>query len=301
MDQPTILLCGGTGALGGAIARHLAESGVPFRALVRSATDAHPLDGIATEVIRGDLRDSASLRPALAGITTVISTVNAIGRLLGGARDLSIHDVDEIGYANLIEAAEAAGVGRFVYVSALGDQRAAHTPFTDAKAATEDRLRASRMVEVIVRPDMFREVWLGPAGGFDVAHGKVTIYGHGQAHHRFVAIDDVAKAIAKVALAADPPRTLELAGPDALSPREAVVAFQKALGRPLRTRHIPRVAMLVGRTLARPIKPEIASIMGMALAGDQADTTIGPEGFERLGIEPLHVAPYLAEVAAAAS
>jgi uncharacterized protein YbjT (DUF2867 family) len=296
MDRPTLLLCGGTGALGGAIARHLEAHAVRFRALVRPRTDAGAIDGIAAEIVRGDVRDPASLAAALAGVTTVVSTVNAIGRLLDGARDLSIRDVDDRGNANLIAAAEAAGVERFVFVSMLLEH-AAHTPFTDAKAATEGRLRASPMREVIVRPDAFQEVWLGRAGGFDLAGGKVRIFGKGRARRRHVAIDDVAEAVVRLTLSDDPPRTVDLAGPEPMSAVEAAAAYERALGRPLRTSHVPRVAMRVGRTVLRPVKPEVASIMGMALAADLAATQVGDEGFRALDIDPRPSSVHIASVA----
>lgn len=286
MDGPSILVCGATGALGSAIARTLDGRGVPFRALVRPASDAAALEGRGAEIARGDLRDPASLTRALDGIRVVVSTANAIGRMLGGAHDISIRDVDDRGYANLIGAAEAAGVEKFVYVSMLGELARAHTPFTDAKLATERRLGDSAIREIIVRPDMFQEVWLGPAGGLDLAAGRATIYGKGRTRHRHVAIDDVAEAVVRLALAAEPPREVGLAGPDALSTEEAVEAFERVLGRPLRIRHVPRVAMRLGRTVLRPLKPELASVMGMALMSDLAGTSIGDEGFRSLGIEP---------------
>ena len=299
MDDATTLLCGGTGELGGAVARHLHAREVSFRALVRSGSDARTLASLGASIVRGDVRDPASLVGALEGITVVVTTVNAIGRLLGGSRDLSIRDVDERGNANLIGAAEAAGVERFVFVSMLGDHAAAHTPFTDAKAATEARLRVSRVHEVIVRPDAFQEVWLGPAGGFDVARGSVRVFGKGLARRRHVAIDDVAEAIVRVVLADDPPRTLDLAGPEALSANEAIVLFERALGRPLRTSHVPRAALVAGRILLRPVKPELASIMGMALAGDLADTAEGDDGFRSLGIEPRPASAWIVSATSA--
>jgi uncharacterized protein YbjT (DUF2867 family) len=272
---------------------------VPFRALVRPATDAGALEGLASEIVRADFRDPASLPPALAGIVTVVSTVNAIGRLLAGAHDISIRDVDDRGNANLIAAAETAGVERFVYVSMLGDHAGAHTPFTDAKAATERRLRESPLREVVIRPDAFQEVWLGPAGGFDVAAGTVRIYGKGLARRRHVAIDDVAEAVVLLALADDPPRSIDLAGPEPMSASEAATAYEHALGRPLKVSHVPRIVMRVGRTLMRPIKPEVASIMGMALASDLAATQVDDEGFRGLGVEPRAASTFITEVAAA--
>ena len=108
-----------------------------------------------------------------------------------------------------------------------------------------------------------------------------------------MAIGDVAEAVVRLALADDPPREVGLAGPDALSAEEAAEAFSRALGRPLRTRHVPRVAMRVGRTLLRPVKPEVASVMGMALAGDLEDTSIADEGFRSLGIEARGARAYI--------
>lgn len=301
MSGTRILLCGGTGALGGAIARRLHDREAPFRALVRPGTDPGALAAHASEIARGDVRDPVSLTAALEGIATVVSTVNAIGRLLRGARDISIRDVDDRGNANLIAAAEAAEVERFVFVSMLGNHGVIHTPFTDAKLVTERRLRASRLREVIIRPDAFQEVWLGRAGGFDLAGGSVRIQGRGATRHRHVAVEDVAEAVVRLTLADDPPRVVDLAGPEAMSANEAAEAFGRALGQPLRTSHVPRLALRVGRVVMGPFKPEVASIMGMALSGDLAETSADDQGFRRLGIEPRPSSTWIADVAAASA
>ena len=64
-----VLLCGGTGMLGGAIARSLAEHGVPFRALVRPNSDASALRELGADIRTGDFTDRASLDRAVAGAT----------------------------------------------------------------------------------------------------------------------------------------------------------------------------------------------------------------------------------------
>ena len=61
MADQTILLCGGTGMLGGEVARRLAARGIRPRALVRPATDASALERLGATIVRGDLRDRASL------------------------------------------------------------------------------------------------------------------------------------------------------------------------------------------------------------------------------------------------
>jgi uncharacterized protein YbjT (DUF2867 family) len=301
VSEMQVLLCGATGELGGEIARHLAAAGVSFRALVRPGREAGLLEALGAHVVRGDLRDEASLASAVQGVTTVISTANAMSRLLDGDHDLSIRDVDDRGYASLIAACERAGVQRFVFATALGNLAAAHTPFTDAKVATEARLRASVMHEVVVRSDMFQEVWLSPIVGFDWEHGNVTVYGTGATRHAYVAIADVAEAMVRLALAADPPREVEIAGPEALSRTEAVAAFEKALGRPIRTRHVPRIAMRVGAVLMRRPRPALASVMGMALFDDLNETRVNDDQLRALGITPKPVGAYIVEVASRAA
>ena len=165
----TLLLVGGTGELGSRIAARLAERGLPFRALVRPSSDASALEALGAEVVRGDLTDSASLDEAMTGVTKVVTTANAMSRMMAGAKDLSFEAVDRDGNAALIRAAENAGVERFVFLSMAGLSLAmtARSPFAAAKVRTERMLRQSPMRTVIVRPAPFHEVWLSCITGTD--------------------------------------------------------------------------------------------------------------------------------------
>ena len=123
-----ILVVGATGIVGGMITRQLLEQGKEVRILVRSnspsaqlaqegrATSAEELIEAGAQPVYGDLRDRASLDAAVGGVETVISTANSAGR--GG--DDNPQSVDLEGNRNLIEAARDAGVGHFIFVSALG-------------------------------------------------------------------------------------------------------------------------------------------------------------------------------------
>jgi uncharacterized protein YbjT (DUF2867 family) len=269
-----ILVCGATGELGGRVALRLVEK-VPVRALVRPATDASELAAAGIEVVRGDLTDPTGLAPALAGVETVVTTANAISRILGGAKDVTIAGVDGTGNQNLIRAAQDAGVTRFVFLSAagLGPELSGMGPLPGAKWAAEKALAATTMQRVIVRPDMFQEVWLAPMTGIDAAAGKALIYGRGTTPQRYVAIADVADLVAQLALADDPPEVVEFGGPEALTRMEVVSRFEQAMGASLKVRHVPRAALSIGHhVLARP-KPEIASLMGMALFADTHPAT----------------------------
>jgi NADH dehydrogenase len=142
------------------------------------------------------------------------------------------------------------------------------------------------MQVVVVRPDMFQEVWLAPASGIDPAAGTALIYGRGELPHRYVATDDVAALCAHLVVAPDPPAVVEFGGPEALSRLQVVAAFEGARGRKLRVRHLPRIALAIGcRVLAR-LKPEVASLMGMALFFDTHPGTWDDRALRELGILP---------------
>jgi uncharacterized protein YbjT (DUF2867 family) len=174
-----ILVVGGTGDLGGRVVRRLVAAGQPVRCLVRPQTDSAALAALGIEVVPGDLTDPASLRRACAGVDTVVCTATAIGRLLAGRGGPSIDQVDRDGVAALVDAAGSAGVGRFVYLSYASPDDSQGSPFERAKAATEQRLRASSMRTAIVRPDAFHEVHLTALGRFDAPGGKVEVLGRG--------------------------------------------------------------------------------------------------------------------------
>jgi uncharacterized protein YbjT (DUF2867 family) len=295
-----ILLCGGTGLLGSRIAQRLAERSLGFRALVRPHTDASALERLGAEIFRGDLRDPATLPAAVTGVQTVISTANAISRVLGGKTDLTLRDVDDRGNANLVRAAEEAGVERFVFLSFSAAILAASTPFADAKLATERRLRDSSMHEVIVRPDAYQEVQLSPLAGFDWPNRSVTIFGKGDAPAAYVAVDDVAEAVVRLAMAPDPPRLVEFGGPEAMTRNQAADALERALGAPVRRRHVPRAALRLGIIALRPFKPALASVMGQALRADLVETAPSDAPLRQLGIEPRPVSAYISQMAAEA-
>jgi hypothetical protein len=76
--SPELLLCGGTGALGGRIAARLAGHGIRFRALVRASSDTAGLQSLGAELRVGNLTDRASLDRAVSGIRTVVTTANSM-------------------------------------------------------------------------------------------------------------------------------------------------------------------------------------------------------------------------------
>jgi len=290
-----ILVCGASGELGRRVARQLVDRGANVRVLLRDRADATKLQESGAEIVRGDFRDRASLERAVRDVCTVVSGVTALTRMLTGteARD-GFHAVDLDGNLALIEAAERAGAERFVFVSVAGIEKARQTPYGQAKRAVEARLLRSPLREVIVRPAAMQEVVLSPAAGLDWDNGKLTIFGRGEAPVPYVAVDDVAAAVACWALADDPPRRVEFGGPEAVSRNEVASLIERAAGRPMKRRRVPRLVLAAGSRLLNPLKPEIATVMGLSLMMDDgADWDDRP--LHELGIEPRSASAYIAQ------
>jgi len=226
-----ILVVGATGQLGGTIARRLIAGGQKLRVLVRPQTDPGAWGSGLADLVRGDLRDRASLDAACRGVTTVVTTANSARR---GGED-NVENVDRAGTRNLIDAAAGAGVQHFIYTSVLGVTPDSPVPFLAAKAQNDAHLQASGMAWTILAPNAFMESWPAMVVGMPAMAGRpVTIVGEGRKKHTFVAERDVASfAVAAVTHPAARNRHIPIGGPEALSWRDAAAIYERALGRPV--------------------------------------------------------------------
>ena len=265
------LIAGATGMLGSEICRLLREQGKPVRALVRSTSNPDTvarLRSSGAEIVHGDLKDPASLEAACRGVTSVISTASSTVSRQGGD---SIDSVDRQGQLNLIEAAEKAGVKQFILVSFPPIDIS--FPLQSAKRAVEDRLQRSRMAYTILQPTCFMEVWLGPALGFDPAHGTAQIYGAGHNKVSWISFQDVAQfAVAALGNDQVARAVIRLGGPDALSPLEAVRLAEKLTGKTITVQHVPENALRAQHAAATDaLQQSFAALMLYYARGDAID------------------------------
>jgi uncharacterized protein YbjT (DUF2867 family) len=163
-----------------------------------------------------------TLVAAVAGADVVVSTATAFPR---DPRSDAIGRVDRDGTIALVEAAEAACVRRFVFVSF---RPVLHTfPLQDAKRTVERRLLASSLEPVVLRPGKFMDIWFSPLCGFDAEAGRVQLFGTGEAPVTWIAAADVAELACRAALAPErEPELLELGGTEALSQRDVVRIYE---------------------------------------------------------------------------
>jgi 2-alkyl-3-oxoalkanoate reductase len=122
-----VLLTGASGFLGSHIADRLAREDVALRLMLRRTSSLRFLEDVASkyERVEGDLRNASSMAAALANVDCVI----ACGGLTWARTEAEYRAVNVEGTRQLVEAAVAAGVQRFVYISSL----AAQGPSPDGK------------------------------------------------------------------------------------------------------------------------------------------------------------------------
>jgi len=270
-NSSTILVAGATGFLGSEVCRQLTSKKRNVRGLVRVTSDpgkvAH-LKELGVETIEGDLKDKTSLEKALRGVSAVISTVSST---LSRQEGDSIQTVDDEGQNNLIDAAVAAGVNQFVFVSFCGMQDS--FPLQTAKRSVEKHLAGSGMNYTILQPTYFMEVWLSPMLGFDYPNSKATIYGEGKKKVSWIAIKDVASfAVASLTNPAARNKSIELGGPEALSPLEVVNVFEETKGKKFELQFVPEAALKAQRDAAQdPLSESFATLTLGVAQGSEID------------------------------
>jgi len=234
-----IFVAGATGVLGNEVVRRLRERGESVRALVRESSDAGKvaaLEDMGAEVVRGDLKDAASLKNALSGVDVVVSTVSAITTAKPGD---SFDATDDQGNINLLNESIAAGARRFIFVSFDVDG-VAESPLTNAKRHAEQSIMSSGIDYTIHRPSLFMQVWLSPMLFADPATATAKVFGPGTAGIEYIAVGDVAEAMVQSIFDDSMKnRVVGYGGPEPVSQRRALEIFSEAFGKPFAPIDIP--------------------------------------------------------------
>lgn len=203
-----VLVTGGTSLVGSAVAHRLRDRGEEVVLFQRRSGPG----GFAEWL--GDIADPAAVTAAVAGVDAVVHMAARVG-VTGSWSDFETTNVT--GTANVIEAAKAEGVGRFVYVSSPS---VAHTGESlvgaDAGPATPDAVRGryarskaqAEVLALAASSDSFPVLALRPHliwGPGDTQlvgrivsrarEGKLAIVGNGAALIDSTYIDNAADAI----------------------------------------------------------------------------------------------------------
>lgn len=243
------LIVGATGSLGGRITRGLLAQGKPVRILARRnplseelakqgrANTVQSLVDAGAQAVFGDLKERESLDEAVRGVDTVVTTATASQR---GGED-TLRSVDMQGMLNLIEAAKAEGVKRFIYTSAYGSIVGHPVSLFNIKGTCEATLERSGLEYTILWPAVFMEVWIGMVVGIPlIARQPVTLIGNGDHRHNFVSEVDVAAfALAAIDNPGAANQRIAIGGPTSYSWTEIVDRISQAMNTQLPAQYLP--------------------------------------------------------------
>jgi dihydroflavonol-4-reductase len=155
------LVTGATGHIGNVLVKELLRKGEKVRVLVLPDEDLTPLNGLEVEIFQGNVLDTDSIASALKGIDYVFHLAGIISIMPG--KDQLVHDVNVNGTTNMVKAARAAGVKRFVYTSSIhafkrvqhGIVIDEHIPIDpDSTIAAYDRSKAEATLAVLAESKM---------------------------------------------------------------------------------------------------------------------------------------------------
>lgn len=213
MAKELIGVTGVTGAVGGRVARRLADASATQRLIVRDRSTAPDLGAEVAEA--SDYGDLESFRSAVEGVDTLF--------LVSGRE----HAERLRQHLTAVDAAVAAGVSRIVYLSAL--RAAEDATFTLARQhfATEQHIRGTGLPFTFVRNSLYLDFvpWLATPEG--VIAGPA-----GTGRLASVSRDDIADVAAAVLITREHDgQTLELTGPETMDFYEIAAELSRVSGR----------------------------------------------------------------------
>jgi len=186
-----IVVIGGTGLIGSRLVKKLREQG-------HEAVAASPDTGVNT--LTGD-----GLAEALTGASVVVDVSNS-----PSWEDAAVMKFFETSTRNLLDYEGEAGVGHHVALSVVGTERLLESGYFRAKMAQEALIKESLIPYTIVHATQFFEFLKGLAD-ISAIDGKVHLP---PVIFQPMAADDVASAVAEIAVGSPINDTVEIAGPE---------------------------------------------------------------------------------------
>jgi len=260
----TVLLLGATGTIGRAAAQALQHAGFSVTAMVRPGSE--PVQGCNR--VEGWVTDAADVAAVMQKLRAK-AVVSCLASRTGAPADAWA--VDHRAQSGVLKAAVAAGVGRFVLLSAICVQKPL-LEFQRAKLAFEAELIASGLGWSIVRATAYFKSLSGQVAR--VQGGKpFLVFGDG----RLTATKPISDADLGRYLAlclTDPAlqnRVLPIGGPGpSITPMDQVAMLERLLQRPVRVRRVPVAlmdAIIAGLSLGGRVSSGLAAKAELARIG----------------------------------
>jgi uncharacterized protein YbjT (DUF2867 family) len=257
-SKKIVVVAGGSGFVGGAIARRLAAmANFRPRIMTRNPEKARQrLAGLDAEFVRGEVTDPSSLKPALAGAHAIVNSVQFEGYPVEDpSRGLTFERVDYGGTVALLEAAKSCSLEYFVYISGVAANEQSDHPAFSAKGRAERAVRESGIPYTIFRPSLV----FGPGDSTVNLFAKALRFtpvfpvpGNGRQRMQPVFVDDLAACVALALTDNQRARnqTFEVGAPEPITFDDLIRLLMDLTGHYRPLMHIPEAMLSVVASMA---------------------------------------------------
>ena len=283
-----VLVAGGTGFIGTNLVAELLARDHDVTVLARDPDDADLPAGV--ESVAGDVTAYDSIESAVAGHDAVVNLV-ALSPLFKPKGGNEMHDeVHRHGTENLVAAAEAGDVSRFVQMSALGADPDGSTAYIRAKGRAETHVTDSDLDWVILRPS----VVFGEGGEFVSFTKKLAppvltpLPGGGKTKFQPIWVGDLVPMLADCVVEdKHVGEAYELGGPEQLSLADVAKLAHGAAGRSVTVLPVPMALAGIGLSIG-------GKIPGFPMGADQYrslqfDNTTDDNAVSAFGVDPAEL------------
>jgi NADH dehydrogenase len=237
-----IFVTGGTGFVGKHVVRALLARGFLVRCLVRPGSESHLRGFESLDRVPGDVLRPEGLAAAAEGCAALVHLVGIIRER--PAHGVTFERLHVQATRNMLAVAKAAGIRRYLHMSALGTRPGARARYHQTKWRAEEAVRESGTAWTIFRPSVVfgrGDELISTLAGMIRRLPVVPVLGDGQYRLQPVAVEHVAEGFTRaIKLDSTVAQTYEVAGPSACSFTEILDLIGAALGRRrVRTIHVP--------------------------------------------------------------
>jgi nucleoside-diphosphate-sugar epimerase len=311
-----VFLTGGTGFIGGEVARQLSERGDEAACLVRSPGKASKLTELGCELVAGDLGDETAMRNGMRGCDAVVHAAAMYEVGIPAKQRPAMWEANVVGTERVMKAALEEKVPRIVYVSTVGifgnthdkvvdeSYRNPETDFTSYYEKT--KLEAHKVVQRLIDDEGLPAIMVQPGGVYgpgdtsQVADlleqffaGKLPLMPFPELGICMTHVEDIAGGILLALDKGKLGETYVISGP-ATTMREAIETVARVSRRKAPKRALPTGLMkamipigpLVGKVMGQPpnLREIITSADGVTFwaSYDKAERELGysPRGME---------------------
>ncbi|PLY04622.1 MAG: NAD-dependent dehydratase [Desulfuromonas sp.] len=266
-----VFVTGATGFVGRQIVQQLLDNQHTVRALVRGPDAFPPQPDLETVV--GDVTSAESLTDLLSGCEAVIHLVGIIREF--GGRDITFERLHTLATGNIVAAAQAQGVQRYIQMSANGTRANAVSRYHQTKWAAEEIVRGSQLDWTIFRPSLIygpNDEFVNMLAGLIRRLPVVPVMGDGTYRLQPVHVRDVARSfVTALAMPQSVSQTYSCCGIQAFSYDQLLDQIGQALGLTrVRKIHQPLALMkpVVGLLQSCPLFPMTSDQLQMLLEGN---------------------------------